>query len=395
MLWMELVRFESPWFDKLSKLLLLLFLSLTVGVSPCLSAEKSNGPAKFVSIPVLYLTDREQTGGTYGAHRRYPSNCKHHLYYGTAAVNQPNTKQANPDDKWAQLGWKASETGTLKISAKETIDPANPETCKDEFFSRLNKALEQSGKTELCVFVHGAADAFEDCLLDAAELAYNIEKPVVLYSWPSDPKRRGYFIDGTNIEWSQAHFNQFCKDLVAFQSKHPLQIVFVSHSMGNRLVIRALPVMYGKGLVTDWELVSPDIDSDTCRHYVMDYPNVQGKIRIYVSNRDKMLPLAQMLSGGYYRLGEAANPTLQPSAAKARFLERIDFTAIDTGLTGHSIPFELIANMVHNDKPGAGLGLVEESSVRASRFARLAGRSQDMSATSSESDICKRVVKVK
>jgi esterase/lipase superfamily enzyme len=250
------------------------------------------------------------------------------------------------------------------------------------------------------VFVHGACDAFEDCAQDAATMAYYSEKPTVLYSWPSNPKWRSYFIDGVNNEWSQGHFNTFCKDLLALQTEHPLQVIFVSHSMGNRLVIRSLPVTYGKGLVSNWELVSPDMDADTTRHYVMGYDEAKAKIRLYVSNKDKMLGLSQILSGGYYRLGEAANQASMPpdwKGSKPKQIERIDFTAIDTGFHGHSIPFALVAHILKDDKPGDNLELVPETKVRANRLIRFANRSEKLNDTTGglPPEYCKRVMKVK
>lgn len=319
------------------------------------------------------------------------------MYYGTTMVNVENKKQLFADGSWDALGWKASDKGQEKIAPKERIDSTDPDSSKKEFFQRLRKALDKTGKDQLCVFVHGASDPFEGCAQDAAELAYYLKQPTVLYSWPSDPKHRGYFIDGSNSEWSQGHFNTFCKDLESFHQEHPIEVTSVSHSMGNRLVIRALPVLYGKGLVKDLELVSPDMDADTCRHYAMDYAHtkVNGKIRLYVSSKDKMLPLAQLLAGGYFRLGEAANALETTPAVQAQLMERIDFTALDTGLTGHSIPFELIANMVKSDKPGDGLDLVPDSGVHPGMLQKFAGRSQRLKAAPSQNGLCKRVVRVK
>ena len=382
------------WYCFLFAFSTILGMALTSNNGPCWSAETPQSP-KFVTIPIYYLTDRELLGETYGPHRRYPSHCEHHMYYGTAMVNVPNVKRESADELWGTLGWQASDRRPGKVSSKDRIDPADPDASKIEFFQRLKAALHRSGKPDLCVFVHGAADPFEDCLQDAADLAYCLQRPTVLYSWPSDPKRRGYFIDSSNSEWSQAHFNMFCKDLESFQSGVPLKVTFVSHSMGNRLVIRALPVLYGKGLVADMELISPDIDADTCRHYVMGYSRVHGTIRLYVSKRDKLLRLAQMLAGGYYRLGESADPLQKTPAVKADLLERIDFTAIDTGFWGHTIPFQLVANMIHDGVPGKGLNLVEESTVHAAQPEKQTRKSQGFKPATSEIDIYKRVVRVK
>jgi len=351
---------------------------------------------KYVIIPIYYLTDRDIKGESYGVHRRYPGACQHQMYYGTAFVGVPNTKKKTQAELFNALGWQFSDSRPSKIAHKDRVDPTDYEKAKTEFFDRLKRALDQTGKPDLSLYVHGACDPFEDSAQDAAGMAYALEKPVVMYSWPSSSRWRSYFIDGVNSEWSQAHFNQFCKDLLVFKAEHPLNVISISHSMGNRLVIRALPVVYGKELVSDFELVSPDIDAATCRHYTMGYDQVKAKIRLYVSNRDKMLPLSQLLSGGYYRLGEAAMPTLAAAHVKANLLERIDFTAVDTGFTGHTIPFDLIASMVASNKPGEQLALVPETTVRGNRLARFAGRSEDLASISNEaSDFCSRVVRTK
>jgi esterase/lipase superfamily enzyme len=364
--------------------------------SPAYAKETAH-TAKFVIIPIYYVTDRELEGETFGLHRRYPSQCKHEMYYGTTFVAVPNAKNKTESDKLKALGWQLSDKRPAKIAHKDRIDPSNCELAKRQFFDRLKTGLDQTSKPDLCMFVHGACDPFEDSSQDAAELAYAFEKPMLLYSWPATNKWKGYFVDASNNEWSQGHFNQFCKDLLAFKSEHPLQLTSISHSMGNRLVIRALPIVYGKGLVSDWELVSPDIDADTCRHYTMGYQELNAILRLYVSNRDKLLPFSQMLSGGYYRLGEAATPTATTgSHIKAKLLERIDFTVVDSGFTGHKIPNDLIASMVASNTPGPQLALVPETDVKASRFARFAGRSKDFAADSKEmADYCSRVVKTK
>jgi len=379
-------------------LILAVFLATlgSVYLAPACRAKSHPESSKYVIIPIYYVTDRELKGETYGLHRRYPSQCKHFMYYGTTFVAVPNTKHKTENAKLKALGWQLSDKHPHKIAAKDRVDPTDPVLAKKEFFARLGKALDQTGKPELCTFVHGACDPFEDSSQDAAALAYSLERPMVLYSWPASNKWRGYFVDAGNNEWSQGHFDQFLRDLLAFKADHPLQVISLSHSMGNRLVIRALPVAYGKGLVSDLELISPDIDADTCRHYVMGFTEIHVPLRLYVSNKDKLLPFSQMLHGGYYRLGEAAMPTAGNPHIKAKVIERIDFTAVDTGFTGHSLPCDLIANMIDSNKPGPNLSLVPETDVRASRFAKFAGGSRESKGESKEAaDYCSRVVKSK
>lgn len=378
------------------KIAAVLLLSAVSCYSTCnhgARAKKDSAKTNYLTIPVNYVTDRELVGETFGPHRRYATDCQHHMYYGTAYVDVPNIENKNDAELFKSLDWKVSDHKAAK--PKDRIDPANPEESKKQFITRLKKSLDQSGKPELCLFVHGAADGFEDCTLDAAQLAYALQKPIVLYSWPSDARRRGYFIDANDVEWSQGHFDQFLKDLLAMQAEHPLEVIAVSHSMGNRLAVRALPVVYGKGLIKDWEMVSPDIDADTCRHYILGLTQLKAKLRLYVSNKDKMLPLSQLLSGGYFRLGEASNPTYAKPGPNSKQFERIDFTDVDTGLTGHSIPFKLISNFVDTDKPGPGLELVEQDSVVGNRLSKFAGRSQKFPHDSVQTSFSKKVVRTR
>jgi esterase/lipase superfamily enzyme len=377
--------------------------------------ESANVP-KYVTVPVYYLTDRNLEGDTYGNHRRYQTNCLHRMYYGTAFITVENRNHERHDSHFDALGWKEANQKETHVSPKNRIDPSHPARAKVEFFERLRNALDQLGSDTICVYVHGAAEGFEDACLDAAEFAYHLKRPLVLYSWPAEPKLLDYLVDNNNSEWSQGHFMLFDRDLVAFKANHPLRVVYLAHSMGNRFIFRAIHQLYRNELVADLELISPDIDLDTCRHYLMGFRRVDNRtaIRLYVSNRDRMLKISQSLFGGYTRLGEHTEQNLGPTRlveeltvrkvkdkhdsqtssgllqdtafqdkneshreeesvdqelyggserTGADVFERIDFTAIDKGLTGHSIPFQLVTDMVNGAQP-AGLELVEDQNDR-------------------------------
>ena len=394
-------------FKKLSWLIALLCMC----ASQVLASNSKLQP-KYVTIPVHYLTDRQMIGETYGPRRRYAENCQHRMYYGTAFVTVPNSEHLTQSALPTLLGWQLTDHKSPKISRKEKIasepdgvsfSEANEQPEKNKstgiFLEQLEKALDPNDP-RLAIFVHGAADGFEDCLQDAAILAYSVKKPMVLYSWPSDPRWRGYFIDGSNSEYSQEHFNMFCKELLALKERHSFKTIFIAHSMGNRLVVRALPAFAGTNIASSCELISPDIDTDTFRHYVMNAKSHgDAKIRLYVSNRDKMLPLSQLLAGGYYRLGEPAEVSRvnerQLQLAKDTSFERIDFTTMDTGFVGHKLPSELVGSMVNTDGPPAGFKLAPQNSVRANRIARFANRTEKFNATAVglQPQFCKRVVR--
>lgn len=420
--------------------LLFLISICTIASQPAFGKDKED----LWQVPLLYLTDRNADKPYYGSRRKYVIDCKHDMYYGVADVNVADYKKKNDARLTDQLGWKKESQGTVDSVHCEQIDGADPAETKSKFFERLTAMLEKSGDNKLCLFVHGAAEGFDDAALDAAALAYSVEYPLVFYSWPSVPKLLGYDVDGGNNEYSQAHFNTFLRDLLDYRKQHPLELIIVSHSMGNRLVIRAAHLLDRSGLVKDAELVSPDIDAETFKHYVLGMENEHATIRLYTSNRDKMLPLSQMLSGGYYRLGEGvgavfsglkkdSDSTSAPQTATKKdadtsssktaaeeptsmlatdirnvpsgksmsensrgLAERIDFTAVDEGFRGHTIPFEMLASMIRTDTPGIGLALAPANPGKGSNLARFMRWSHHLGKVDDhgDSDLCKRVVKV-
>ncbi len=413
-----------------------------------------------VVVPILYVTDRNEDGDNYGSKRKYPLGCKHDMYYGTAFVEIPantrdfeestSTKTAqptNPVQKDAELlDWKFTERVANKDSIKDKIKESSPSLEKQRFFERLEAELDKCNTDNLCVYVHGGASPFEDCAWDAANFEYQFACPTILYSWPSVGNFDSYRVDEGNAEWSQEHYNAFLQDLEAFSKHRKINVTLVAHSMGNRLVARSVGVLKNGTFLKNVELASPDIDAETFAHYVMHYKNHGVKARLYVSDKDKILSATQWLYGGYYRLGERmgamvtmwsapqqvwshaktkllkttaviqrkknasivaakAPPVVPqdgdasppPSAEQPPGLERIDFTGIDEGFTGHRIQFQLIADMARYGAPRDGLALVpgrtNSKGNWISRFARWKNDLAPMESNASQ-NTCRRVVRV-
>lgn len=387
--------------DKLFSMLVTLMVMAVnfIDPHPSYAASKKAAP-KYVLIPVHYLTDRNRNGDYYGPDRRYTLNCQHHMYYGTAYIPVKNTEGWMPDATFEKLGWQSANKIKSKISRKDLIAAATPVEEKTLFLQSLLQDMQKFGRNHLCLFLHGAADPFEDAAEDAAQLAYYMHCPMVIYAWPSLGKLRRYRVDEGNIEWSQKHFNTFCQDLQTLASNHPFTATLVAHSMGNRLLARGVPALQNTGMITDVAMVSPDIDAETFKHYVMGYHNNGVKVRLYVSNKDKVLPFTQMLYGGYYRLGEGVGSVLSmvstpqqlfnfsdPSSEiktageveqehpdslpdEALQLENIDFTAIDPGIVGHHFPYKLVSNMSRTNQPGANLRLEKSEEGKGNLFSR-------------------------
>jgi len=366
------------------------------------SVSASDLAPRFVRVPLFYITDRNQLPPTklckvdFGPHRKYIGECKHDPFLGTAYCVVENVERKQITPNLQALGWApAGAKEKLAASEASIIDGDSFEAKEKTFYGKVHEAALLTPDKTFFVFAHGYKYAFKRALFSAARLAYYAERPLILYSWPSVSKLRSYDSDEGNVEWSQDHFNDVVLQLEQLCADDPsVKIRMFAHSMGNRLVIRATPLLREHSCFTEFGLICPDIDDGLVKHYARRYLSVKGtaEIRLYMSQKDKALAFSQLMHGGYLRLGEAADSissfvsqtvaaatgqstssnTGTESAADAEYRERlaktkarmqtIDFTNIDLGWMGHSIPDKLICSMSFTDKPPDGLALVPEAS---------------------------------
>jgi esterase/lipase superfamily enzyme len=321
-------------------------------------------PSRFVTIPVFFITDRNLVKSTsadmaFGNDRQYDKVCKHDLNLGVAFCVVENNKDKVISDSLAGLGWKNANSGNLehKVDVRTEGDYQKRELA---FYSTLIKPALTTPDHELLVFVPGYMSSLDSGLISAARFAYDSERPVLLYSWASGAKLKNYFSDEANVEWSQDHFDHLISRLSTLHTLFPDQPVHVrlfAHSMGSRLVLRAVPLLRGNPAFREISLVCPDIDEGLFQHYVSKYGSTKGSanIRLYLSHKDKMLQLSRRLHGKHSRLGQTSlsakeedqtpkdtvDVTADLRQSNHRF-QTIDFSDLDRGRMGHRIPVELI-----------------------------------------------------
>lgn len=465
-------------------MLLLTLGSFATGPS-ALSAEESS--RKFVRVPVLYMTDRAAHKKSFGAQRKLEIGTDiYSLNFGTLNYSVSNTLEKKLSEKHEGLSWSAAnKKQQLKVSP---LAGSGSEKAYHDFGKVVTDAAAKAGTKEVFVFTHGYNMTFNESAELAAKLAYNVERPVVIFDWPSKGKLFQYGVDAGNNEWSQEHFNRLLEELKAIKEKSGLKLNLIAHSMGNRLAIRSAPVLKGQHLFERMFLVDPDFDAETFMHYLIRYAqnnNVSEnstadsaiteptKVQILFSRKDRALPFAQLVFGGYTRLGQAADimlstvfdplsipdtftdtltdtlalpknittaavavvtpkssasktaskttskttseatsktasDTASESSAETKQtasacapkwsmnFEWIDFTELDHGLIGHTIPFQLIANLSLNNTPGEGLELVETPNCEPNKLSRIfSGLFNEKKRISSNIGSCKRVTKIK
>ena len=301
--------------------------SATAGLGPTMTDE-----GNYVQVKVFYATDRQPTGRTepaafYGSDRG-PDN---RFALGTCDVSIPR------DHRIGQLEspkfWKLQfrqDPGRDVVLLSVTPSP------EADFYRELSASVNASSEKKAFVFVHGYDVSFEDAARRTAQLAYDLRFQGVplFYSWPSRDAILDYAADEATIDWVRPHLKYFLKQ-VAVRSNAD-SIYLVAHSMGNRILTRALSDLAAehaaipRSRFKEVVLAAPDVDAGEFRQLARRIESAATHITLYASSKDKALA-ASKLFHDYARAGESGDHLVVVQG-----IDTIDVSAIDTGFLGHS-----------------------------------------------------------
>jgi esterase/lipase superfamily enzyme len=142
-------------------------------------------------------------------------------------------------------------------------------------------------------------------------------------------------VDETNVEWAQPHLVQLLDELLDRTSAR--QIYLVAHSMGGRILTRALTTLaadrqaHNVRAIGELVLVAPDIDADVFRQDIAPRLARTGvHVTLYASSADRAL-MASKAFHGYARAGDSGEGLVIVPG-----VETIDASEASAGLLGHS-----------------------------------------------------------
>ena len=214
----------------------------------------------------------------------------------------------------------APRFGVCKINVPKNHSTGQIRLTKDnrqsshEFFKILNsKSLPEAAVFEYLkkaeryplVFVHGFNLRYEDAILRASQIAYDLkyQGPVVLFSWPAgagdgflDEKMitRTYDANLKNAKDSINVFKGFLDQLKA----NNLKVNLVVHSMGHQVVLPALKdfaaVNPDSKIINELILNAPDFASDDFINIADAVKSNSKRITIYCSYNDRAMTASEM-----------------------------------------------------------------------------------------------------
>ena len=222
-------------------------------------------------------------------------------YHSPGAIEQPGTK-------W--LFWTEKSDPDKHFLVQEIS-----QLSKSEFATSL-------GKDDILLFVHGYNNTFKSAVLRGAQLQHDCEfkGKALVFSWPSsgsrllslkDPFDRNghgvevaYFHDEQLAQRSHDFLAELLDQLLNRQEVGTGKIHVIAHSMGNRVLLKALHKLYSQKKLKDGGprlgnviLAAADIDGATFANVRTSLLDSCARISFYFAPDDAALLLSREIHG--------------------------------------------------------------------------------------------------
>lgn len=270
-------------------------------------------------VRVFYATNRARGDGD-----RYRPVDGDRVEYGVAVVEIPDRHPVG-----------ALEDELRVVS----IEPLTPDTFQIKLFEAVSRA---GPRAEVLAYVHGYNNSFEYAARRSAQVAFDLEHPVipVLYSWPSHGgtsfSALKYTFDENEAARSSAALADVLDELLDATGNAPVNVL--AHSMGSRVVSEALLDLRfadRQGRAFDHLVfAAPDIDAGVFeRRYLRAVLEGTDAVTVYCAEDDRALQLSRSVHGGYDRLGSCRDRTLGWLAESG--VEVVDASRLYVDLVNH------------------------------------------------------------
>lgn len=271
-----------------------------------------------LSIQSLFVATQRtpgQAGQMFGEKRSTKMN------YGRVEISIPPTHKPGQIERGRGIADPTKYFAPVGIEAFDGVS---------EFTKQLK--LARAGDGGVLIFVHGYNNTLEDAAYRLAQIRHDfrLPEPAILFSWPSSGDPRGYIYDRDSVLFARDGFEQLIRDLRARGQRN---IFVVAHSMGSYLTMESLRQLALKGdshvmdALSAVVLMSPDIDPDVFRQQAKAIGKLPQPFVIMTSRKDKILSLAELLTGRKPRLGRIDGK----EAVAGLDVSVIDLTNLDDG----------------------------------------------------------------
>ncbi len=255
------------------------------------------------AVEVIVATNRKSKNGSFGCgENSFSVMADSVTKFGVCKINVPKNRAVG-------------EITLAKDSRQSSRDYFKTLESSSLEFKDLITKIQTSKRTPL-VFVHGFNVRFEEAVLRAAQIAYDLkyQAPIILFTWPAgsgDGFFEQSFLNKTyenNLLTAKASVSVFKKFLSDLSAKD-IKINLMVHSMGHQVVLPALKEIseteMKKTAINQLILNAPDFAVNDFGKMVKNIKKVSDKTTLYCSYNDKAM-LASRAFNNNERLGACA-----------------------------------------------------------------------------------------
>jgi esterase/lipase superfamily enzyme len=258
-------------------------------------------------MKVFYATDRQQNADVDPNLATFENGrgCET-LTYGIAEVSLPPHQTG-----WLERLSLFEFRATVKDTRINVVVTRSTALALDEWADAVRERQSILGKSDILVFIHGFKNSFDDGLKRAARLSKDLQFDGVmaLFSWGSENSMSlaGYTADMDNADYSVDALIRFLKTL---KTQFPdAKVHIIAHSMGNRVLFKALQTMTDADSTHLDEVVmaAPDVDSGHLRAALGAMSTKAKRFTLYASSADLAMVLSARLRSRrrkYHRAGQ-------------------------------------------------------------------------------------------
>ena len=260
--------------------------------------------------PVYFATDRDDEGTLdyttrFGSRRLYPL-----------------------ETTCGFLGAPVRHSGEPKLPPAPKVLTKGVEECAKQIVARTRA----SGLKKILFVIHGFNTSFDKLARRALQVGSDLDYDgtIVGWSWPSEGSAFGYAYDEDSSAWSEPHLVEMVGEIAAQGPE--LQLDFVAHSMGNRILLqmlRELAQAHSTLRVGAAIFAAPDVAQDVFREQIRTVKKIGVLRTLYASQYDRAILISESYHGA---------PRAGSGGADILVVNGIE--SVDARLGGHSYVFD-------------------------------------------------------
>jgi esterase/lipase superfamily enzyme/FixJ family two-component response regulator len=307
---------------------------------------KVQGAARIVNL--FYVTDRERLADASDGSARYGSQAHNDLEAGQCTVRVPESHVVGALETPSLLRLQLTAQPEKHFVVRKTAALATRLLARRGQLSHVNRLGQRiDANSALLLYVHGFNLDFENAMLRAAQISFDLGISVMAYCWPSQGSVTAYIADQQAATRSAQHFASLLDELSDMRAL----LHIWADGLGAQLVVESAQHAHHAGRVQQLVFTRADVGADTLAAAAPALGRLARNVTHYVSTRDPVSAIAQQVNG-HQRAATAVRPVPHMNVVDLSDVEgRLSRTELDTRLFA-DLRFVFTKGLPPDHRPG-------------------------------------------